>query len=205
MLLGALIRNKCRHVLKSLIRSSQIIKFCSMEKKEEVKTQIAAPVAPVVPVVPAPEAQAPKEEKKALRVMPVIPTIAIPSQSFSGRIRLRHLMLNSAEYIDKVIFVTGWARTLRSSKKVAFVELTDGSGPLGLQVVISKDVDNFAELTRMRAGCCLGFKGKVVKSPGAKQSIEMQVNKEADHMAKIYGECPAEEYPLAKKEHTMEV
>ncbi len=169
-----------------------------MEKKEEVKG--------VVPPAPeaAPAAAAPKEERKVNVTVPV-PALPVPSKSFGGRVRIRHLMENSGEYVDKIVYVAGWARTLRFTKKIAFVELTDGSGPLGIQIVVDKDVSNYAELEKMRAGCSLGFKGKVVKSPGAKQPIEMQIKKDPEHLIKIYGSCPAEEYPLAKKEHTMEV
>ena len=195
MLLAHLIRNKCKSLFKAIIRSSQIIKFHSMEKKEET-------TSPVPILAPAPEA--PKEERKIEVTVP-IPQLPIPAKSFANRSRIRHLMENPTEHIGKIVYVAGWARTLRFTKKIAFVELSDGSGPLGIQVVIDKDVTGYADLEKLRAGCSLGFKGKVVKSPGSKQPIEMQVKKEADHLIKIYGDCPPEQYPLAKKEHTMEV
>ena len=94
---------------------------------------------------------------------------------------------------------------MRFTKKVAFVVLSDGSGPQNLQVVINTNVPNYAELEKQRAGSCFAFKGTVVKSPGSKQPIELQIRNDPQHYATVYGECPAEEYPLAKKDHTVEV
>jgi len=192
MILARSIRNKFKPLISSIIRSSQIITYHSMEKKEEVKE----------PLIPAP---APAKEEHKITITVPIPEVKVADKSFGGRIRIRHLMENSAQYYDKIIKVCGWARTLRFTKKIAFVELTDGSGPLGIQIVVDKDVPNYAELEKMRAGCSLAFIGKIVKSPGAKQPIEMQVKKDAEHKIIIFGNCPAEEYPLAKKEHTVEV
>ena len=114
-------------------------------------------------------------------------------------------MENAAEYIGKDVRVCGWSRTLRFTKKVAFVVLSDGSGAQNLQVVITHDVPNYAELEKQRAGSCLAFKGTVVKSPGSKQPIELQIRKDPQHYISIYGSCPADEYPLSKKDHTVEV
>lgn len=180
-----------------------------MEKKEVKEEPAAQPPkapeaapAPVAPAaVPAPQ---PKEEQKA-RILPVVPVIETPPISFSGRLRIRYLFEHPTEFVNKVVYVCGWARTLRAQKKITFVTLSDGSGPQTLQIVVDKDLKNYAEVEKMKNGCCFGFKGKIVQSPGAKQSIEMQVRNEPDHLAKIYGDCPAEEYPLAKKEHNVEV
>lgn len=145
-----------------------------------------------------------EEEKKVGLTVP-IPKITIPSKSYGGRIRIRHLMEHHEEYIDKVIYVAGWGKTLRFTKSVAFVELSDGSGPLSLQVVVNTNVPNYTELEKLRSGCSLGFKGKIIKSIGDKQAIEMQIENNPEHKVKIYGDCPADQYPLAKKEHSYEV
>jgi lysyl-tRNA synthetase class II len=176
------------------------------EEKKQVATEAPAPKEQAAPAPPAVQPAVPKpvEEVKE-RPLPPIPLVQTPATSFSGRVRIRYLFEHSTEFIDKVIYVAGWARTLRFTKKVAFAEMTDGSGPQGLQIVMDKGLSNYAELEKMRAGCSLGFMGKVVKSPGSKQSIEMQVQADPAHYAKIYGDCPADSYPLAKKEHTVEV
>jgi hypothetical protein len=166
-----------------------------------VPTQVAVAVAVTAPVQAPTQAA---EEQKG-RVLPTIPMLPIAATSFSGRTRIKHLMENSNEYVGKEVKVCGWSRTLRFTKKVAFVILSDGSGAHNLQVVITKDVPNYAELEKQRAGSCLGFKGTVVKSPGSKQPIELQIRNDPQHSITIYGTCPAEEYPLAKKDHTVEV
>jgi tyrosyl-tRNA synthetase len=157
------------------------------ETKAEVKTEITS-----------------EEEKKAGITVP-IPQLPIAPRSFGGRTRINHLMKHYEEYIDKIIYVAGWGKTLRFTKNVAFIELSDGSGPLSLQVVVDTNMPNYAELEKLRSGCSLGFKGKIVKSIGSKQLIEMQVKNMSENYIKIYGDCPADQYPLAKKEHTVEV
>jgi aspartyl/asparaginyl-tRNA synthetase len=174
-----------------------------MESKEDKKEQGSGAVSAPATIVP-PAVQPVKEEIKE-RLLPEIPTVPIPQKSFSGRLRIRYLFEHSAEFVNKVVWVCGWARTLRAQKKIGFVTLSDGSGPQTLQIVIDKDVPNYSEIEKMRAGCCFGFKGKIVQSQGAKQSIEMQVTKDPEHLAKIFGDCPGEEYPLSKKEHNVEV
>jgi hypothetical protein len=172
-----------------------------------VPIPVPAP-APVAAPVPAPvPVQAPTQaaEEQKGRALPTVPLLPIAATSFSGRTRIKHLMENSNEYVGKDVKVCGWSRTLRFTKKVAFVVLSDGSGAQNLQVVITKDVPNYAELEKQRAGSCLGFKGTVVKSPGSKQPIELQIRNDPQHSITIYGTCPAEEYPLSKKDHSVEV
>eukprot|EP00826_Nyctotherus_ovalis_P022787 TRINITY_DN1759_c0_g2_i9.p1 TRINITY_DN1759_c0_g2~~TRINITY_DN1759_c0_g2_i9.p1 ORF type:complete len:855 (+),score=332.33 TRINITY_DN1759_c0_g2_i9:99-2663(+) len=144
-----------------------------------------------------------KKERKVEITVPV-PELAVPPKSFGGRTRIRFLMERHEEFVDKVIYVAGWCRTLRFTKNVAFAELSDGSGPQSIQVVVDTTIPNYVEFEKLRAGSSVGFKGKIVKSIGSKQLIEMQVKNEPEHLVKIYGDCPADQYPLAKKEHSNE-
>ena len=109
------------------------------------------------------------------------------------------------EFVGKTTFIAGWGKTLRFSKKLAFIELSDGSGPQTIQAVVDVDVSNYSEIEKLRSGCSLGLKGTIVESPGSKQLIELQIKNDPTHQVRIYGECPAEKYPLSKKEHTLEV
>ena len=98
-----------------------------------------------------------------------------------------------------VLTVCGWARTVRDSKNIGFIELTDGSSFKGLQIVFQADkLDNYAEIAK--CGTYTGFEvtGKLVLTPGAKQPFELN----ADSIT-VLGTCPPE-YPLQKKRHTME-
>ena len=101
--------------------------------------------------------------------------------------------------IDTTINVKGWVRTKRGNKNVAFIALNDGSIITNLQVVV--DLAKFDDdlMRRITTGACLSVDGKLVKSQGAGQSVEVQ----AENIV-IYGEADPESYPLQKKGHSME-
>jgi asparaginyl-tRNA synthetase len=101
--------------------------------------------------------------------------------------------------IDNEVLVKGWVRTKRGNKNVAFIALNDGSTINNLQIVV--EVATFPEevLRRITTGACIAAKGKLVKSMGQGQTVEMQATS-----IEIYGDCDAEVYPLQKKGHTLE-
>lgn len=94
--------------------------------------------------------------------------------------------------------VCGWARSVRKGKGVAFVALNDGSCLAHLQIVITEDLANFAEVTRAGTGACFEVIGDLVASPAAEQQWELQAAK-----VTILGAADAE-YPLQKKRHSFE-
>lgn len=101
--------------------------------------------------------------------------------------------------IDTTINVKGWVRTKRGNKNVAFIALNDGSIITNLQIVV--DLAKFDDdlMRRITTGACIGIDGKLVKSQGAGQAVEVQ----AENIV-IYGEADPETYPLQKKGHSME-
>ena len=101
--------------------------------------------------------------------------------------------------IDTTINVKGWVRTKRGNKNVAFIALNDGSTINNIQVVV--DLANFDEdlLRRITTGACIGVDGKLVKSQGAGQNVEIQAE-----AIELYGEADPNTYPLQKKGHSME-
>ena len=101
--------------------------------------------------------------------------------------------------IDTTVNVKGWVRTKRGNKNVAFIALNDGSTINNIQVVV--DLANFDEelLKRITTGACLSVDGKLVKSMGAGQSVEIQASDIV-----LYGEADPDSYPLQKKGHSME-
>ncbi len=116
------------------------------------------------------------------------------------RIKIEHLLKDDVStLLDTVVNVKGWVRTKRGNKNVAFIALNDGSTINNIQVVV--DIARFDEdlLRRITTGACLSIDGKLVKSQGAGQSVEVQ----ADSIF-IYGEADPETYPLQKKGHSME-
>ncbi|HNY15549.1 MAG TPA: asparagine--tRNA ligase, partial [Bacteroidales bacterium] len=90
-------------------------------------------------------------------------------------------------------------RTKRGNKNVAFIALNDGSTINNIQVVA--DVSQFSEaiLKDITTGACIAVKGKLVKSQGQGQSVEIQAAE-----IELYGKSDAETYPLQKKGHSME-
>jgi len=106
-------------------------------------------------------------------------------------------LLNSNDY-DKIIHIKGWVRTKRGSKNIAFVAVNDGSIIHNIQVVV--DISKFDdEVKRITTGACVGVTGKLVKSLGKDQHMEIQAND-----IEIYGTADSDQYPLQKKGHTLE-
>ncbi|MCQ2225026.1 MAG: asparagine--tRNA ligase [Paludibacteraceae bacterium] len=98
----------------------------------------------------------------------------------------------------ETVNVKGWVRTKRGNKEVNFIALNDGSTINNIQIVA--DVAKFDDelLKSITTGACLSVTGKLVKSEGAGQAVEIQ----ADEI-QIYG-LADNTYPLQKKGHTME-
>ena len=101
--------------------------------------------------------------------------------------------------IDKEYTVQGRERTRRDSKNISFIALNDGSIINHLQIVVDHDKFDEVFLKKITTGSAIGVKGKILPSPAPKQPIELHAD-----MIEIYGECPADEYPLQKKHHTLE-
>jgi len=96
------------------------------------------------------------------------------------------------------ISLAGWVRTRRDSKAFSFLELNDGSGLKGIQVVADAGIPGYADIAHMTTGASVRVKGKLVASQGAGQAWEVQA-------ASIVLVGPADEsYPLQKKGHTLE-
>jgi asparaginyl-tRNA synthetase len=97
------------------------------------------------------------------------------------------------------VLIQGWVRTRRGSKKVAFLEVNDGSTVNNIQVVADASLDNFEDIRKISTGCSVAVRGALVESPGAGQAVEMQARE-----LTIHGWADAEQYPLQKKGHSLE-
>ena len=115
------------------------------------------------------------------------------------RTEIKQLFADTAEQlIGSDVVVKGWVRTKRGNKNVAFIALNDGSTINNIQVVA--DPAKFEEpLKRITTGACIGVEGRLVKSQGAGQAVEVQ----AENIV-VYGEADPDSYPLQKKGHSME-
>ncbi|HPX61736.1 MAG TPA: asparagine--tRNA ligase [Deltaproteobacteria bacterium] len=94
--------------------------------------------------------------------------------------------------------ISGWVRSLRVSKHVAFITLNDGSNLSGIQVVASQELPGFDEICRIGTGAALKVAGTLVESPAAGQQREML----AEEII-VIGSSD-ESYPLQKKRHSFE-
>jgi asparaginyl-tRNA synthetase len=106
-------------------------------------------------------------------------------------------LLKSTDYESKVE-LKGWVRSKRGSKEVAFIAINDGSTINNMQAVVT--ISAFSEdlLKTINTGACICVKGKLVKSQGAGQTVEIQAEE-----LEVYGAFD-ESYPLQKKGHTLE-
>jgi len=98
------------------------------------------------------------------------------------------------DYLDKEVAVKGWVHNLRSSGKIAFLQVRDGSG--FCQVVASQDDidgDVWEEVQKITVETSVELTGKVSKHP-KKEEYELQLTS-----LKIV--AMAEEWPIGKKEH----
>lgn len=115
-------------------------------------------------------------------------------------LRIKHLFNNKKEsFIDKEVTVNGWVKTIRNQKNFAFIEINDGSTFSNLQVLLFAEAKDFDKIDTLTTGSSITVTGKVVKSPGKNQSIELHAEKLI-----IVGLCDGETYPLQKKRHSFE-
>lgn len=115
-------------------------------------------------------------------------------------LEIKYLLKSNVDaLIDTTVNVKGWVRTKRGNKNVAFIALNDGSIIHNLQIVI--DLANFDEalLKKITTGACISVDGKLVKSQGQGQAVEVLAE-----AITLYGEADPETYPLQKKGHSME-
>lgn len=111
---------------------------------------------------------------------------------------IREVLENYKDYLGQDLVLEGWIKTSRDSKNFGFIQLSDGSGFDGIQVVYEAELENFKEIAKYPIYSSIRVEGELVESPGAKQPIEV-------HAKKITPEHLAEsDYPLQKKRHTFE-
>ena len=97
---------------------------------------------------------------------------------------------------DKVK-VEGWVRNNRDQKEFGFIDFYDGTSINTLQIVYTKELKNFDEVSKILAGSAICAEGTLVESNG-KQDYELK-----PESIEVIGDCPAD-YPIQPKRHTME-
>ena len=97
------------------------------------------------------------------------------------------------------VTVAGWARTVRDSKNIGFIELNDGSCFKNVQIVFeAAKLENYKTIAKCGVGTAFVVEGVVVLTPEARQPFEINATSIA-----VEGECPPD-YPLQKKRHSVE-
>lgn len=103
---------------------------------------------------------------------------------------IKHL---TADHVDQIITLQGWIQTMRSSGKVAFIELRDGTGYI--QCVIEAknfEPEKFDQLVSLGQESSLSLTGTISKHP-KKDEYELQVS---DFL--VYNKT--NDYPLGTKD-----
>ena len=107
-------------------------------------------------------------------------------------------IINRPKSHEEVI-VSGWVRTKRQSKNISFLSVNDGSTINNLQIVIDPSRIDGELLEKVNTGASVSIYGKIVKSKGANQSIELSAKRIV-----LLGFSDPENYPLQPKKHSYE-
>jgi len=115
------------------------------------------------------------------------------------RTEIREIYASPESFADQQITVAGWARTIRDSKALGFIELNDGSCFKGVQVVFeSEKIDNYKEIASQNSGAALIVTGTLLLTPESKQPFEINATN-----IEVEG-ASAPDYPMQKKRHSLE-
>jgi asparaginyl-tRNA synthetase len=101
--------------------------------------------------------------------------------------------------IDTEVLVKGWVRTKRGNKNIVFIALNDGSTINNIQIVAETSLFDENLLKDITTGASIAVNGKLVKSQGQGQRVEVVASS-----IELYGKSDTETYPLQKKGHSME-
>ncbi len=115
--------------------------------------------------------------------------------------RIKELLSLANDKVNnqEVVSIKGWVRTNRDSGKIGFIEAYDGSNLNGIQIVYKKESTNNFDLAKTaRTGAAILASGIISPNNRTDSGFELVANsfellKQSD-----------EDFPLQKKQHTME-
>jgi asparaginyl-tRNA synthetase len=115
------------------------------------------------------------------------------------RVSIQDALTNVA--VGEDVAVTGWVRTLRTSKGgFSFLALNDGSCLATLQVVAGKELPNYEDdIVHLTAGASVVVTGRLVASQGKGQRVEVQASE-----VRVVGTAEPDSYPIQQKRHSFE-
>ena len=100
--------------------------------------------------------------------------------------------------MGKTVTLSGWVRNHRKQKEFGFIDFSDGTCFKHIQLVYKDSLKDFSEITKIKIGSSIEVVGKLIKSEGSGQDVEIDVES-----IKLLGDCP-DEYPIQPKRHTRE-
>lgn len=115
-----------------------------------------------------------------------------------GKITIREIFKEPEKFLNKEIKIEGWIRTLRASKNFGFIEVNDGTYFKNIQVVFDKELNNFADISKLPISSSISVEGLLDPTPEAKQPFEIKASS-----VKVDG-YSSPDYPLQKKRHSFE-
>lgn len=113
------------------------------------------------------------------------------------KIRIIDLLKTTIYNIN--VSVNGWVRTHRQSKNISFIAINDGSTVHNLQIVTEHEKIKKDFLKLVTTGSAIRVDGMFVLSTGNQQHGEII----AQNIV-LYGTADPQEYPLQKKEHSLD-
>lgn len=114
-----------------------------------------------------------------------------------ARVRIRNILSSSA--IGNTVTVSGWVRSMRESKGLGFIALSDGSTQDTLQLVVTDGTPAFNMLHSCNTGAAIRVSGLLKESPAKGQKVEIEVSE-----IHVIGGVDPGKYPLQKKGHSLE-
>ena len=114
------------------------------------------------------------------------------------RLDIKEIFENPEKFLNKEVEIEGWIRTSRSSKRIGFIEINDGTFFTNLQIVFDENLENFKEIEKLPISSAIVVKGTLVETPKAKQPFEIHAK---DIKVEGYSH---NDYPLQKKRHSFE-
>lgn len=104
------------------------------------------------------------------------------------------LELDQIEYVE----LEGWVKTNRDNGQIGFIEFNDGTYFKSVQLVYSKEIANYKDVSKYLTGTSIKVTGKFKLTPSMKQPFEIDVTN-----IELIGACD-QSYPLQKKRHSFE-
>ena len=114
-----------------------------------------------------------------------------------NRITIKEILENGNLNQDYSVF--GWVRTKRGSKSITFIMMNDGTCFHDLQIIIELNPKLEDILKQVNSGASIRVGGRLAKSEGQGQKVELIANE-----IEVIGSADPEEYPIQPKKHSLD-